>query len=302
MSYRFELEKYHGLKSRYICPQCGQKHRFTRYVDMQSGQHLAEHVGRCDREVRCGYHYTPKQYFADHPTPNFTPPPPQAPMAYRPKQAAPTISTHTMAELQETLRDYEDNHLVSFLNKRLGQQATRALLQRYRVGTSHYWDSSTVFWQVDAQQRVRAGKVMVYYPHTGKRIKTPKNYITWMHKVLRKEGFELRQCLFGEHLLAQSIRQPVAIVESEKTALIASHFLRGYLWMATGSISNLTPDKCRVLQGRKVILYPDAGAYTQWEAVGANIPQCTVSPFLEQRCNPQQRSMGWDLADHLLAA
>lgn len=35
----------------------------------------------------------------------------------------------------------------------------------------------------------------------------------------------MKQCLFGEHLLLQYPTKPVAIVESEKSALIASHFM-----------------------------------------------------------------------------
>jgi hypothetical protein len=54
---------------------------------------------------------------------------------------------------------------------------------------------------------------------------------------------------------------PVAIVESEKTAVIASGHNRSYIWLAAGSISNLSPKMCHVLKGRHVTLYPDLGAY-----------------------------------------
>ena len=32
-TYRYTLEKYRGLSTRYTCPQCGRKHTFTRYID-----------------------------------------------------------------------------------------------------------------------------------------------------------------------------------------------------------------------------------------------------------------------------
>ena len=32
--------------------------------------------------------------------------------------------------------------------------------QRYKVGTSKYWDGATVFWQTDNQNKVRTGKIM----------------------------------------------------------------------------------------------------------------------------------------------
>ena len=67
-TYRFILEKYRGRSTRYTCPQCGRKHTFTRYIDTENNnQYLSERVGKCNRLDKCGYHYTPKQYFADNP-------------------------------------------------------------------------------------------------------------------------------------------------------------------------------------------------------------------------------------------
>src|ERR1700733_12575859 len=65
--YRYTLQHYSGPHSRYKCPEC--KHRnktFTRYIDTETGEYLHDDVGRCDREVNCGYHYTPKAYFMQH--------------------------------------------------------------------------------------------------------------------------------------------------------------------------------------------------------------------------------------------
>ena len=67
-TYRFILEKYRGISTRYTCPQCGRKHTFTRYIDTENNnQYLSERVGKCNRLDKCGYHYTPKQYFTDNP-------------------------------------------------------------------------------------------------------------------------------------------------------------------------------------------------------------------------------------------
>ena len=63
----YHLEKYRTKASRHECPQCGSKHSFTYYVD-DDNQPLNTKCGRCDHESSCGYHYTPKQYFQDHPS------------------------------------------------------------------------------------------------------------------------------------------------------------------------------------------------------------------------------------------
>ena len=39
---------------------------FTRYIDTETNQYIADDVGKCNRLDKCGYHYTPKQYFSDN--------------------------------------------------------------------------------------------------------------------------------------------------------------------------------------------------------------------------------------------
>lgn len=69
----FELEKYKGTVSRHTCPACNSKRSFTRYVN-ENGEYLGECVGRCNRESKCGYHLTPKQFFTNNPKTNSTKP------------------------------------------------------------------------------------------------------------------------------------------------------------------------------------------------------------------------------------
>jgi len=56
------LEK---TSKKHTCPSCS-KQRFVRYYNYDTKEYLPDHVGRCDREQNCGYHYTPKQYFSDN--------------------------------------------------------------------------------------------------------------------------------------------------------------------------------------------------------------------------------------------
>ena len=66
--YRYQLERYRGLSTRHVCPQCGRKNVFTRYIDTYNNNiYINDNVGKCNRIDKCGYHYTPKQYYTDNP-------------------------------------------------------------------------------------------------------------------------------------------------------------------------------------------------------------------------------------------
>jgi hypothetical protein len=61
--YRFILEPYKSPASRYNCPQCDEPKTFARYIDTYAGdKQLGDHVGKCNRENSCGYHYTPNSF------------------------------------------------------------------------------------------------------------------------------------------------------------------------------------------------------------------------------------------------
>src|SRR5690606_12784869 len=102
------------------------------------------------------------------------------------------------------------------------------------------------------------------------------------------ENFQLKQCLFGEHLLRGN-NNPVAIVESEKTAVVASMYLPKFIWLATGGLSNLSPEKCQVLKGRNVVLFPDLNGHEKWEEKAKEIREkvkdikVVVSKLLEEK-------------------
>ena len=48
-------------------PLCFGEECFTRYVDLETGEYVADDCGKCDHTASCGYHYPPRQYFHDHP-------------------------------------------------------------------------------------------------------------------------------------------------------------------------------------------------------------------------------------------
>lgn len=300
--YRFSLEQYKGLSTRYICPGCQNRGKtFSRYVDIETNVHVHPTVGRCNRESNCGYHYTPKQYFQDNSifiekTLNESLKPPML------KVESKTTSTISTEVFKSSLIGYESNHFVTYLLNLFGSEITCGLISRYYIGSSNHWNGSTVFWQIDIAGKVRAGKVMLYAPNTGKRVKSPFNHITWIHKVCKMSGFELKQCLFGEHLLSDKSKA-VAIVESEKTAVVASVYFPQFIWLAAGSLNNLSEERCNVLRGRRVLLYPDINGFEKWRIKAKELSHMAtfqVSDLLEQKATAVERERGFDLADYLI--
>src|SRR5690606_28457213 len=161
--------------------------------------------------------------------------------------------------VSKTMSHYETNSLVGYLSSHFGISRCRNLIQRYYLGTSKHWGNigATVFWQIDYSGQVRSGKVMAYDSLTGKRLKKPFNYITWVHKILKITDFHLEQCYFGEHLLSENLNSLVAIVESEKTAIIASLYFPEFIWIAAGSLNNISVQRSNALYQRDIVLFPD---------------------------------------------
>jgi hypothetical protein len=317
MRYRFTLERYKGGRTRHTCPNCGKAKELTRYIDTQTGNYLADNVGRCNREVNCGYHYTPKQYFAALQISPREKAYQRQRVAKPPKRTPKPISTIPFELFRESLRKHAENNFARYLHGLFGEGITSELCKRFYIGTSDYWNGSTVFWQIDVRGRIRSGKIMLYDSSTGKRVKELKadgsklSKITWAHSVLQKRGaiqdFNLRQCLFGEHqLAAQPKSKPVAIVEAEKTAIIATAYLPTFTWLACGSLTNLIADKCGVLTGRKVVLFPDLNCFEKWAGKAKHLQSildCSivVSDLLERRAAEADNAQGFDLADYLVS-
>lgn len=307
-SYRYILEPYKGVSTRHTCPACEHKRCFSRYIDTENKISFPNHVGRCDREEKCGYHFTPKLYFEENPSKGegFSDWQSSIPRKSPPvKEKEPDFIDSGLAD--SSLVHYQRNNLFQYLAVQLGERDAMGLMTKYKVGSAKHWDGATVFWQTDICGRVRTGKIMLYNPETGKRIKHPYNHITWVHSLLKQENFNLKQCFFGEHLLATRTNQPVAIVESEKTALIASFYMSHFQWIATGGKHGCFNDEnLQVLKGRKTILFPDLGAWDDWMTKADKMKslnmEVEIFDFLEKRATPEQREEGYDIADFLLEA
>lgn len=194
----------------------------------------------------------------------------------------------------------------------------------YRLGSTH--DGGVIFWQIDEKMQVREGKVM-WYEADCHRSKT-RNPVTISY--LMKQRRELPQewratpCLFGLHLTnsegttdSQSI---VAIVESEKTAIICSELFssipfgedgeRGY-WLASGGLNSLTAEMLLPLKGHRIILFPDTDtkgeAYSKWLAIAEEAKALLghpvyVSDVLEKNATKEQKERKIDIADLIISS
>ncbi len=303
----YHLEKYHTKASRHECPNCHDRHSFTYYVD-DNGEPLDLACGRCDHESRCGYHYTPKQYFIDHPALTATARP------FIPKMqtiARPPLPLCTLPFRYVRLSASYNSTFVRFLcslfdRHTLDSPTIRRLGELYALGATN--DKDVIFWQIDSRGRVRSGKIM-RYGTDGHRIKDNSGGADWVHAKLMKAGrlppdWQLTQCFFGEHLLNWSMNRDkvVALVESEKSALIAAACFPNYVWLATGGKSQLSADKMKALAGRTVILFPDVDGYSEWKEKAKELIYCkvTVSDILERNATDDERAAKIDIADWLV--
>ena len=200
--------------------------------------------------------------------------------------------------------DPKKSSFTTFLETVLDPMVVEGLVDQYQLGVTKAGD--VIFFQIDKEGRCRTGKVMKYDPVTGHRIKddSSKCPITWIHAIMKRKGllpeeWELSQCLFGEHLLSLYPDRTVALVESEKTAVICAGFIPEYVWLATGGKTSLG-NKLDALSGRKVVAYPDVDAYDFWYEHLAIYPNIKVSNYLQHIAGDNPSFSHMDLADLIL--
>lgn len=307
----YQLEKYKNKSQKHECPSCG-KRTFVRYVD-ETGAFLNERSGRCDREESCGYHYTPKDYFQDNPTDNWQ-------TEYREKRVQKEkpnmFIPYSLIGKNLTFGGDLNTGFSDYLYNGFPDQKKRIneVFWEFLCGQDKH--NRVIFSYFDCAGNYRTGKHMKYDPATGKRTKNEEGAINWTHSILIKKGvlpenYSYKLPLFGiqQLLLEGNKNKPIAIVESEKTAIISTILMSEYVWLAAGALGWLNTEKLKPLglRGKTITLFPDASengtAFQKWEAVtdeakkkGYNI---SVSDLLEKQCTPDQKRAGYDIADLL---
>jgi hypothetical protein len=322
------LQPYKGMATRHTCPNCKVKKSFTLYLDGNTDQPIHPTVGICNRAIKCGYHYPPREYFADHPE-----------LWKIKSNNQTTYSSNTKLNSQSTNKRIKERYnskpqssfalipemdlipfkyvkesvsyksnFVKFLCNHFPKENIKKVIENYGLGATS--NGSVIFWQIDIKGNVRTGKIMQYNSDTGKRIKNKSGAINWVHNILKRKdpkytNYNLSQCYFGEHLLKLYPNKPIAIVEAEKTAVISSIIFDNYNWLAAGNLNGLNVEKSRVLQNKNVVLYPDAGCFDKWEKKSIQIKSqifCNIktSSLIEKHATKDQTKAGYDIADYII--
>ena len=286
------------------CPYCGAKKHWQRYLDIETGEAIPEHYGKCDNDNKCGQWNDPyklgyakmiweleqkvtgvtkvtvpkQKYFRTQPKP----------------QPQPEPMFFDFGTFKQTLQPerYEQNTFIQNLFSRVQypfevDEVTK-VIQLYRLGTvAHgYRAGANTFPFIDIKGNVRAIQVKQF---------DQANHTTatdFLHSIIEKhharnnkplpewlEAYNKNEtkvsCLFGEHLLSKYHSNPIALVEAPKTAVYGTLYFglpetdMDLIWLAVYNKSSFTFDKLKILQGRFVYVFPDlskdGNTFKEWE-------------------------------------
>jgi hypothetical protein len=104
--------------------------------------------------------------------------------------------------------------------------------------------------------------------------------------------------------LRRDTLKPIAIVEAEKTAIIASLCFPEFVWLGSNSKTWLKSERLKRLGQRQIVLYPDADGFELWQEIALDGKRqgltIKVSNLIENHATDEQKANGYDLADYLI--
>ena len=169
------------------------------------------------------------------------------------------------------------------------QACDRYYLGKTKTGTPIYWMIDDMNTPLDA--------------HIGDR---------WISTLLKQRepliaNWQVQHCLFGLHLLAHA-ESPIAIVESESSAIVLSALFPETIWLAYATTSHLDPDLFAPLEGHIVTIYPNTDPTLSTYLFFQDLVTLTqeyydidisVDSTLEDNATPTQKDRCIDLLDYL---
>ena len=237
--YKYGLEP--GSR-KHICPDCGRK-TLVRFIDNDTKHYLAENIGRCDREVKCGYFQKPEGHNGNRTLLSILPPEPKVYLdldAYR----GWTCSHHYFYQPKDGYIGYLSRYIIrstyDYINLPIytideAYNQVLNVMEKYDVRpyqeTIKGHNYNIAFPLIDALRRLH----FVQLKEFDKNGHTIKGSTTAFHKVIPNitpAGYDTQYrkmtALFGEHLLSQEGSQDktVVVVEAPKTALLLDHIYR----------------------------------------------------------------------------
>jgi hypothetical protein len=299
------------------CPAC-RKLTFTPYCDAMTGHDLTDGSGRCDREMKCGYHQKPDKPTADGLVNVMTPiqhtAPPEPPPVFIPDAVG--------RWLMDSTRDADFLiNLIHHVKHTWPADDVWNIAAKYRVGGLPNIGSNRFKRGFSIPFIDRAGRIHSVMVKSFDR----QNHTTdqnWIHAILKAANISREwltaydrqtvktRCLFGEHLITDD-DTPIAIVEAPKTALVCDFYFRdmGLTWLAAGAKSWLKPERCAALVDRRIILFPDTSpdgaTFKDWTNKAIELrrrisDRVTVSAMMERIATDDQKRSGADMADVLM--
>lgn len=237
---------------------------------------------------------------------------------------------------ENTLKGYSQNtfiqNLLDTVQYPFSPEDVEQIISLYYLGTvtKGYRKGAVTFPYIDKYSNVHAIQVKQFNQgnHTTGTDKLDKVILNglnqlnkpvpeWLSKYIaygKQEGFF--NCLFGEHLLSKYKQNPVALVEAPKTAIYGTLYFglpedpKNLLWLAVYNLSGLNFKRCKSLEGRNVLLFPDLSrtgkAFKDWSDKAKQLQELVpnskfaVSDLLERNATEEQRVKGYDLADFLI--
>jgi len=247
-----------------------------------------------------------------------TPPTPPPPVVFIPGEV-----------LQHTLTGYDKNIFLQFLMQRFPANDIERVVSMFYLGTikEGFRAGAITFPFIDIGGNVRAIQVKEFnkqnhttgtgFYHSMLATRYKQNNETlpgWL------EGYQRNElkvsCLFGEHLLKQYPGNPIALVEAPKTAIYGSLYFGfpdspdKFLWLAVYNKSSLNFEKIKILEGRRVVLFPDISkggkTFDEWNGKAIEFSKqlpgtrFVVSDLLEKAATEAEREKGLDFADYLI--
>lgn len=231
--------------------------------------------------------------------------------------------------VEATERRVTESNLFVWLSGEFGDEAAMMAMRRYRVGATKHTDGrgyrAASLPYINTSGDCVDCKIFHIDPTTGSR-KTAPALMSWTDKEgkaqelrstwalaeLKKNDKPRKWCNFGDHLLQDNPTAAICVVESEKTALVASIVYPSRLWIAVGSKNNLNPERCAPYRGREIIIYPDRdnikdkprksgnGIEKGWETLARELAQAGFSVQIDRTVERHHGEINDDIADIIL--